>query len=63
MSSKIKSGFSAWAFSTASNPSEASPMTCKSGLLSSVEQTNRRNGSKSSTTRTVDMLIPPSAEE
>jgi hypothetical protein len=58
MSSKIKFGFSAWAFSTASNPSEASPMTRKSGLLSSFEQTNRLNGPKSSTTRTVDMLIP-----
>ena len=51
MSSKIKTGRSSSAFSTACNPSDASPMICKSGLPCSVSHRKRLNGSKSSTTR------------
>jgi hypothetical protein len=52
MSRRIKSGFSSSAFWAASNPSDASPMICNSAFLLSCVQINRRNGSKSSTTRT-----------
>ena len=45
MSSKIKSGCSSSAMCTASNPSVASPTTCKSCLFANVEQMNRRNSS------------------
>lgn len=51
MSSTTRSGFNVWAFLTASKPSAASPTTCNSGRAPSIEQTDRRHGSKSSTTR------------
>jgi hypothetical protein len=50
------------AFWTASNPSDTTQMTCNSDLSRIIEQTNRRKGSKSSTTRTRtdDILLPSS---
>ena len=51
ISRRIKSGCSASACWTASNPSPASPMTFKFFRSRSMEATNCRNGSLSSTTR------------
>jgi hypothetical protein len=46
LSSKIKSGFSSWAFWTASNPSAISATTCNSACVCSMEQTYCRHGPK-----------------
>jgi hypothetical protein len=50
---RTKSGFSSTAFWTASSPLSTSQITCKSRIFAKVEQINRRNGAKSSATRTL----------
>jgi hypothetical protein len=52
MSSRIKSGCSSAALRTASNPSEASATTSKSGRFLSIEQIASRRPAKSPTTNT-----------
>ena len=58
ISSRIRSGPSSLAFWIASNPSEASA-TWKRRVCFSSEQANRRNGSKSSTTKILGRRTRP----
>lgn len=56
ISSRIKSGWQLWAFSTASNPSAACPTTLNC-VPCKIEQTHSRKAAKSSTTNTVKLCI------